>query len=222
MNVIESLLNYREEIFQAIGLTASAGLGAIVIATVVGIVAGMVLTYGHSLAAWPIRAYVDIVRGIPGLVVVFMSYYLLGFALQGIGITLDAWAAGLIALSIVGIADVAEITRGAFQSLPRGQIEAGKAIGLRFRSILTSILLPQAAIQMIPPWTNSATELIKGTTLLSLIGVTELLLTANQLVARGGNALYFFIAIGILFFIINTLIQLVARVAEKKLDYRTA
>jgi polar amino acid transport system permease protein len=84
------------------------------------------------------------------------------------------------------------------------------------------VLLPQAAIQMIPPWTNTATELIKGTTLLSLIGVTELLLTANELVARGGNALFFFVSIGVLFFVINSLIQLGARAAEKKLDYKRA
>jgi polar amino acid transport system permease protein len=222
VNVIDSLINYRDEILNAIGLTLSAGLGAILIATVIGTAAGTVLTYGYALTAWPIRIYVDIIRGIPGLVVIFVTYYLLGFALQSVGVTLSAWAAGLIALSIVGIADVAEITRGAFQSIPRGQVEAGKAIGLRFRDILTSVLLPQAVVQMIPPWTNTATELIKGTTLLSLIGVTELLLTANQLVARGGNALYFFIAIGILFLIINTLIQLAARAAEKKLDYRNA
>jgi len=222
VNVIESLINSRDDVFSGIVSTVSAGFGAIFIATIVGIVAGMVLTYGNALVAWPIRAYVDIVRGIPGLVVIFISYYLLGFALQSLGITLDAWAAGLIALSIVGIADVAEITRGAFQALPRGQTDAGKAAGMKFPTILSSVLLPQALVQMIPPWTNTATELIKGTTLLSLIGVTELLLTANQLIARGGNALYFFIAIGLMFFTINTLIQLAARAAERKFHYQIA
>ena len=222
MNFFDSLFVGRHALLDAVITTASAGFWAIIIGTVVGVVFGMVLTYGPASAAWPVRIYVDIVRGVPGLVMIFMSYYLLGFLLSMMGYVLGPWGAGVIALSIVGAADVAELTRGAFQSLPRGQIEAGKAIGLRFTQNLRYVLSPQAVIQMIPPWTNTATELIKGTTLLSLIGVTELLLTANQLVATGGNALLFFLVIGALFFALNTLIQILARVAEKNLDYKRA
>jgi polar amino acid transport system permease protein len=222
VNFFDSLYAGRHALLSSLLTTASAGFWAIVAGTLVGVLLGVLLTYGHKYAAWPIRIYVDIVRGIPGLVMIFMSYYLLGFALNSAGITLGPWAAGVIALSIVGAADVAELTRGAFQSLPRGQIEAGKALGLRFSTNLRYVLAPQAALQMIPPWTNTATELIKGTTLLSLIGATELMLAANQLVATSGNALYFFLAIGLLFFVINSLIQMLARTAEKKLDYKRA
>lgn len=222
MNFFDSLFAGRNALLDAVLTSASAGFWAIVIGTTVGVLFGVALTYGTKYAVLPIRIYVDIVRGIPGLVMIFMSYYLLGFVLKGFGVELGPWAAGMIALSIVGAADVAELTRGAFQSIPRGQIEASKAIGLRFSKTLRYVLLPQALLQMIPPWTNTATELIKGTTLLSLIGVTELLLTANQLVATGGNALYFFLVIGLLFFTINTAIQILARVAEKKLDYKRA
>lgn len=222
MNFFDSLYTGRGALLDAVITTLTAGLWAIAVGTVAGMLFGAALAYAPRYLTWPIRIYVDIVRGIPGLVMIFMSYYLLGYALSAIGFNLSPWAAGVIALSIVGAADVAELTRGAFESIPRGQVEAGKAIGLRFSSILRHVLVPQALLQMIPPWTNTATELIKGTTLLSLIGVTELLLTANQLVATGGNALYFFLAIGLLFFIINTLIQLAARMAESKLNYLKA
>ena len=220
MDFIYQLINGRDSILVGALTTVSVAVCAIVSSTMIGVLLGTALAYGNKFVAIPIRIYVDIMRGLPGLVAVFISYYLLGFGFSAIGIDLSPWGAGVIALSALGAADVTELTRGAFQSIDRGQTDAGKAIGLRFWQILLSILLPQSLVRIMPPWTNTATELVKGTTLLSLIGVTELLLTANRLVATSGSALWFFVAIGIVFFVINSLIQVFARATERKFDFK--
>ncbi|EPM94668.1 amino acid ABC transporter permease, partial [Pseudomonas syringae pv. actinidiae ICMP 19070] len=111
---------------------------------------------------------------------------------------------------------VSEIVRGALQAIPRGQIEAGKAIGLRFNQTLRYVLLPQAMRQILPTWVNSSTEIVKASTLLSVIGVAELLLSTQQVIARTFMTLEFYLFAGFLFFLINYAIELLGRQIEKR------
>ncbi len=102
------------------------------------------------------------------------------------------------------------------QAIPRGQIEAGKAIGLRFNQTLRYVLLPQAMRQILPTWVNSSTEIVKASTLLSVIGVAELLLSTQQVIARTFMTLEFYLFAGFLFFLINYAIELLGRQIEKR------
>ncbi|EGH44591.1 amino acid ABC transporter permease, partial [Pseudomonas syringae pv. pisi str. 1704B] len=111
---------------------------------------------------------------------------------------------------------VSEIVRGALQAIPRGQLEAGKAIGLRFNQSLRYVLLPQAMRQILPTWVNSSTEIVKASTLLSVIGVAELLLSTQQVIARTFMTLEFYLFAGFLFFLINYAIELLGRQIEKR------
>jgi len=111
---------------------------------------------------------------------------------------------------------VAEIVRGALQALPRGQMEASKAIGLTFYQALGYVLLPQALRQILPTWVNSSTEIVKASTLLSVIGVAELLLSTQQIIARTFMTLEFYLFAGFLFFVINYGIELLGRHIEKR------
>lgn len=219
MSFIRSLLIDRASLFTGAMNTVTAAFFAIVIGTTIGILFGFALCYGNKYVKIPFRFYVDLVRGMPGLVTIFLLYYLLGFVLLGIGIELTPLASGIIALSALSVAQIAELTRGALQSIPKGQIEAGKAIGLRFNQIFIFILFQQAIVLIIPPWINTATEMVKGSTLLSLIGVSELLLTAHQLVSTSGLALPYYTFIGLIFFLINTLIQYLGKILEKKVSF---
>lgn len=196
--------------------TLTASLLAILISTVVGIAFGIVLTYGNRLARIPFRIYVDIVRGIPGLVIVFSIYYLIDFWLRNYGLQLSPFTAGFIALSVNAGAHVTENVRGALQAIPKGQIDAGKAIGMRFSQILRYILVPQAVVRMLPPWLNTITEIVKGSTLLSLIGVAELILATQQLIAINNNALFFYCFIGVVYLFINIVIERLGKRMEKK------
>jgi polar amino acid transport system permease protein len=216
----ETIRNARFLLLGGTLTTLSVALYSIVIGTVLGLGIGFCLTYGSKVIRFPFRLYVDLIRGIPGLVTIFASFYILDYVFKvAFGLQLSPFAAGIIAFSIFCSAQIAEIARGALQSIPQGQIEAGKAIGLRFNQVFFNVILPQSLVQMIPPWVNSATEIVKGTTLLMLIGVTELLLSAQQLVGVYGHALSYYVMIGLFFFAINYGIENLGKYFEKKLAY---
>lgn len=180
-------------------LTLVISAAAISVGTLIGLLLGIGLTYGGRGLRWPIRFYVDIIRGTPVLVLILACYYLLAIA----GVNITAVQSGLLALSSFCAAHVAEMTRGALQSLPPTQAEAGRSLGLRFPHILVLVLLPQALRQMLPVWVNSATEMVKASTLLSVIGVGELLLKTQETVGRNFMTLEFYALCGCLYFLIN-------------------
>lgn len=213
----ESLFLYRDAYLIGLLNTVISSFAAIVIGAVAGILAGLVVTYGHKAFTVPLRLLIDVIRGIPGLVIIFSIYYFLDAIMMIYGMRLSLLSAGIIALSITNAAQLAELTRGALQSIPKGQIEAGRAIGLRFWQIVLYILLPQALLQMLPPWVNSATETVKGSTLLSLIGVSQLLLVTQQMIATNNQALKYYIFVGVVFFLLNTFIEMLGKAFERRL-----
>ena len=111
---------------------------------------------------------------------------------------------------------VGEIVRGALQAIPRGQVEAAKAIGLTFSQTFTSVLLPQAIRQILPTWVNTAAEMVKASTLLSIIGVGDLLLASQEVISRTFMSLPFYLFAGLLYFTINLSIEHVGRLVEKR------
>ncbi|KPB77445.1 amino acid ABC transporter permease [Pseudomonas cannabina] len=185
---------------------------AILFGTLIGMCAGLTLTYGGFFARLPVRLYVDLIRGTPVFVLVLAVFYMV----PALGWQISAFQAGAIGLTLFCGSHVAEIVRGALQAIPRGQIEAGKAIGLRFNQTLRYVLLPQAMRQILPTWVNSSTEIVKASTLLSVIGVAELLLSTQQVIARTFMTLEFYLFAGFLFFLINYAIKLLGRQIEKR------
>ncbi len=213
----DSLFQYRNAYLIGLVNTVVSSFSAIIIGAILGVAIGIAVTYGNKYVKIPLRLLIDIIRGIPGLVIIFSIYYFLDAVMMMYGMRLSLMAAGIIALSITNAAQIAELTRGALQSIPNGQIEAGRAIGLRFWQIILYILMPQALVQMLPPWVNSATETVKGSTLLSLIGVSQLLLVTQQMIATNNQALKYYIFIGVVFFVLNTFIEMVGKAFEKRL-----
>ena len=139
---------------QGLLLTVEISVASIMCGTIIGLFGGIGLTYGKWFLRWPIRVLVDCIRGIPVLVLILASFYLLTFA----GINLTAIESGLLALSIFCGAHMGEIIRGALQSIPPGQIDAARAIGLTFPRILAYVLLPQAMRQIMPVWINTGSS----------------------------------------------------------------
>ena len=113
-------------------------------------------------------------------------------------------------------AHMSETVRGAIESIPVGQTEAGKAIGLSFWQRLRYVLLPQAIRRLVPPWVNTAVEMVKGTTLLSIIGVVELLLATQQTIARNYLILQFYFAAGALYVLFNFAISQLGALIERR------
>lgn len=202
----------RWALLQGIGATVLISLLAILLGTILGIFVGLVLVYGRRASRFAVRLYVDFVRGTPVFVLVLASFYLL----TQIGIQLTAFQAGLVALVVFCSTHVGENLRGALQSLPRGQTEAAKAIGLTFPQIFVYVLAPQALRQALPAWINTATEMVKASTLLSVISVAELMLATKQIVARNFMTLEFYLIAGLIYFLINYAIERAAKAAERR------
>jgi len=214
---LAELLNARWAIVNGLGMTLAISLLAISLGSVLGILVGLTLVYGHWTLAIPVRLYTDFVRGTPVFVLVLASFYILAV----IGIQLTAFEAGVFALTLFCSSHVGEILRGALQAIPRGQSEAAMAIGLGFRQTFLYVLLPQALRQMLPAWVNTATEMVKASTLLSVIGVVELLLATQQIISRNFLSLEFYFFAGFLYFLIDFSIERLGRFAESKVAIPT-
>ncbi|MGD9567953.1 MAG: amino acid ABC transporter permease [Sedimentibacter sp.] len=215
----DRLWNARTMIFDGLSSTLIVSFGAIILGTILGVIIGLIITYGNKYIKLPFKALVDIVRGLPLLVTIFIIYYYLDFILKSIGITMSPMLIGIIALMIFCSAQVSELVRGALQNIPKQQIDAGRALGMRFPQILKDILLPQALVEILPPWVNSATEIVKGSTLLSLVSISELMLVGKQLVAKDPRALAYYSIIGLIYFTINTIIEFGGRTLENKVSF---
>lgn len=209
---LQELWIAREALWSGFLTTVQCSLLAIICGTVIGMFAGLVLTYGNVWARTPFRAYVDLIRGTPVFVLVLACFYMA----PALGWQISAFQAGALGLTLFCGSHVAEIVRGALQAIPRGQLEASKAIGLTFKQALAYVLLPQALRQILPTWVNSSTEIVKASTLLSVIGVAEMLLSTQQVIARTFMTLEFYLFAGFLFFIINYAIELLGRQIEKR------
>ena len=202
----------RWAIAQGLGTTVLISALAIVLGTILGVFVGLILVYGGRVSRFLVRIYVDFVRGTPVFVLVLASFYLL----SQIGIQLTAFQAGLVALVVFCSTHVGENLRGALLSLPRGQTEAAKAIGLTFPQLFVYVLVPQALRQALPAWINTATEMVKASTLLSVIGVAELLLVSRQIIARNFMSLEFYFLAGLIYFLIDYAIERAGKVVERR------
>ncbi len=209
---LEQLWIARYVILSGLGMSVSISALAIIAGSVVGVFVGLALVYGGGVLRFLVRAYTDIIRGTPVLVLVLASYYVSA----AVGLDLGPFSAGVLALAIFCSSHVGEIVRGALQAIPRGQTEAAKAIGLTFNQTFTSVLWPQAMRQCLPAWVNTAAEMVKASTLLSVIGVAELLLRTQEIISRNFMSLQFYFLAGALYFIVNFGIERFGKYVERK------
>ena len=150
-----------------------------IIGTFAGIILGLLSLSNIKPLEIFIRVYVDFVRGTPLLIQIFLVF----FALPVIGIKFNEIWAGVAALAFNLAGYTAEIVRGSVGAVEKGQAEAAKGIGMTREKILVYILLPQAARQMVPPFTNELITMIKSSSLLSVISVYELTRSGQAIIS---------------------------------------
>jgi len=203
----------RGQLLEGLLATLAVSSVAIAIGSAVGLLVGIGLSFGARPFRWLLRFYVDFVRGTPVLVLILASFYILAV----FGVQFSATGAGMFALTLFCGAHLGEIVRGGLQAIPAGQSDAGRSVGLTTPQILLLVLLPQALRQVLPVWVNTAVEIVKASTLLSVIGVGELLLKTQEIVGRTFLTLEFYVFAGVLFFLINFGIEQLGRLAERRL-----
>ncbi len=135
---------------------------------------------GNRLISAPARFYVSLIRGTPLLLQLFIIF----FGLPSFGITIDPWPSAIIGLSLNVGAYASEAVRGAILAVPRGQWEAAMTVGMGRVTTLRRVVLPQAARIAVPPLSNTLISLVKDTSLVSVVLVTELLRRAQEIAGQ--------------------------------------
>ncbi|WP_102692055.1 amino acid ABC transporter permease [Rummeliibacillus pycnus] len=181
---------------------------------IIGLLAAIARIKGNRFLRNIARAYVSIIRGTPPLVQIVIVYY----GLVDYGIELGPLTAAYIALSINIGAYVSEAFRGAIQSVPKGQTEAALATGMTEKQAMRRIIIPQAIRYAIPPLGNTFVGMLKETSLVSVIAVTELMRSAQLLVAQYYVYMPFYLSIGIMYWIMSTLFTFILNKIEKRLS----
>jgi polar amino acid transport system permease protein len=194
---------------------AVSGL-VVTVSLLLGVVLGVLRVFGPPALRPLIQGFSDVVRGIPVLVLIFFVFY----GLPAVMVNLDAFAAAVVALSLFSTAQVTELARGALQSIHFGQTEAAKAIGLTFEQRMLHVLLPQAASRFLPAWINSVTDAVKGSALVSLIGVVDLMLAIQQVIGRTYQTLPLYLLGAAIYFIINYSLSTLSRRLERRTGFK--
>ncbi|MDR3475538.1 MAG: amino acid ABC transporter permease [Devosia sp.] len=194
-------------------ITIEMSVAAMFFGTLIGAILGVASVFKF----WPVRAlvaiYVYTVRGVPLLVIIFLIY----FALPAAGIYLSTVTAGLMALSIYAGAYITEIFRAGILAVDVGQAEAAKAIGMTERMTLTSVLLPQAIRNIIPPVTNELIKIVKSSSLLSTITISELTRAAQLVVVEKFTPFEIYATLAVYYLVIIGALSYFSRYVEWRL-----
>jgi His/Glu/Gln/Arg/opine family amino acid ABC transporter permease subunit len=186
---------------------------AMVAATLIGVVMGLISVSDFTLLKKGVRAYVYFVRGTPALVQIFLVY----FALPRIGFELSSFWSGVAALAFNSAGFVSEIVRAGLQSIDPGQNEAALSIGMTGRQSIVHILLPQSLRRITPPLTNEMITLVKSSSLLSVISVTELTRSAQLIIAERFVPFELYSALAVYYLVIISVMAQASEYIEKRL-----
>ncbi|MEM5435823.1 amino acid ABC transporter permease [Paraburkholderia diazotrophica] len=181
-------------------LTIKFAIAAMVFGLIVGALAAVMRISGNRLLDRIAQAYVSVMRGTPLLVQMFVMYY----GLPSIGLALSPTTAGVLTLTLNAGAYLSETMRGAILGIPRGQWSASHSLGLTYFQTLRYVVGPQALRLAVPSMGNTLISLIKDTSLVSVITVTELLRSAQEVIAATFQPLPLYLAVAALYWILSS------------------
>lgn len=187
---------------------------ALPLAAVMAFGFGMLRLYAPKPIKYLAIIYIEFFRGTSALIQLYWIYFVLPF----FGFSFDAMTAGVVALGLNIGAYGTEVVRGAMASVPKGQYEAAVALNFSSTQRLWRILMPQALVNMIPPFGNLAIELVKATSLVSLITIADLTYRAKALADMTLQVTEIFAVVLVLYFLFAQILAIGFRVLEKKLS----
>jgi len=190
---------------------------AILIGLCLGFIAALAMLSHYRSLRWPAKTYVSIFRGTPALIQLFILY----FGGPQFGLNLEPFEAGVIGLGLNIGSYMAESIRGAIISVDRGQIEAGRSLGMGRNQVMFKIILPQAAQLMVLPLGVNITALVKGSVIVSTISVVELTYTAHRFVSSTYKPFELFILASVFYLIIISFIAYGVKFVNKRFALET-
>lgn len=203
------------------------GFGATILLSVIAAVLSMVIGLmvalpGMSTNRWvrlPSRIYIEFIRAIPLLPMLFWVFYGLPVVLKsmGISVSIDAFWGAIITLAISDSAFTAEIYRSGIQSINKGQTEAAKSVGLNYSQTMRYVILPQAIKRILPPLANQFIYIVKMSAFASVIGMQELTRRANELVVTEYRPLEIYSLLILEYLVLVLIISFFVRWLERKM-----
>jgi len=198
-----------------------AGAWITVQLTIYSIVAGVILGLFLALArisrtrliSAPAIAYIEFVRGTPLLAQIFMIY----FGLGSLGINIPDFMSGLLALSLNSAAYNAEIFRAGIQSISKGQMEAARSLGLTYPQAMAYVIIPQAFRFCLPPLGNEFIALLKDSSLVAIIGISDLMRVGREINGRTLRSIEVFGYVSIIYLMMTLPLSQLVIAAERKL-----
>ncbi len=219
-------VKYAPWLLEGVGYTMLVALVGTIVGLLLGILIGTYRTIPtpqnkflrilKKIGDWLLTAYVEVFRGTPMMVQAMVIFW--GYALVNDGNTMNVIVAGLIIVSINTGAYMAEIVRGGIISIDKGQLEGAYAIGMTHSQTMWKIVIPQALRNILPSVSNEFVINIKDTSVLNVIGFTELFFQAKTIVTMTADTFATYLAVAIIYFVLTFAITRILRFVEKKMD----
>lgn len=201
------------ELYKGLIISLQLSAGAMLLGLAIGLPLSLARTYGKGILGTLATGYIEIIRGTPMIVQLFIIYY----GLPDLGILLDRIPAAILALGINSSAYQAEYFRGAILSIDDGQMNAAKALGMTNKQAVVNIILPQALRLVIPPWSNELVYMVKYTSVAFLIAVPELMARGKMLISQTFKPLEVFFWVGVIYIVLLSVIAKLVDAVEYKL-----
>ena len=200
------------------GVALRISLIAVIISIPLGILVGILMTFKNPILKAVLRVYLEIIRIMPQLVLLFIVFF---GSTRALGIDISAELSAIIVFSLWGTAEMGDLVRGAIMSIPKHQYESSEALGLSKKQTFIYIIIPQTIKRLIPLSINLITRMIKTTSLVLMIGVVEVIKVAQQIIeanrtASPNAAFGVYLAVFLMYFIACTPISMLARYLEKR------
>lgn len=201
-------------LLEGLWITVRISLISVAISIVLGIILGMIMTVKNPVIKWITKIYLEFVRIMPQLVLLFIVYF---GVTKAFGIHLSGELSAIIVFTVWGTAEMGDLVRGALVSIPKHQYESGRAIGLTTIQVFGYIIIPQTIRRLLPLAINLVTRMIKTTSLIALIGVVEVVKVGQQIIESSrlsvpSAALWVY---GIVFFMYFLVCYPISRLATK-------
>lgn len=208
----------------ALGETLKLTVVSLFFATIIGVIFGLLKVSGKKPLKILADIYIDIIRGTPLMVQTMIIYYGIGQMLRPMGFMWanygGSFAAAAVTLSLNAGAYMAEIIRGGIESVDKGRMEAARSLGMSYAKSMQKIILPQAFRTMLPSIINQFIISLKDTSLVSVIGVSELTKRGNILTANAAaRSMAIWVTIALFYLVICTILSRVAKIMERRVSY---
>lgn len=201
-----------------LGVTVSIAAVSVALSIFFGTLFGMIMTVRNRAVRAVCRVYLEFMRIMPQMVLLFMAYYGLT---RTLGISLSGTGASILVFTLWGTAEMGDLVRGALQSVPAHQYESGRALGLTERQIFAHIILPQTLRRLVPLSMNLVTRMIKTTSLVVFVGVIEVVKIGQQIIEANrlkvpSASIAIYATIFFMYFIVCWVFSLLASWLEKR------